>query len=290
MTNQIPPNDGKTKQHTVKNVEPLSDEFFDDLVTELDSDEIVGIILGGSYARNEATPFSDVDIACFVPDSLKPTPKRFIYRDGRLLSIGTKTVADIRSELARPERAIFIVSGFRRLLLDKDGSVGRLMREIEIFDWEPLQKAADRYASFGMMIYAEHVHKILSEIFKRDELALPYATSKLLSCLTEVVAVQRGVLVKNDSTYYRQVQETMGLVSAWTRYHRLASGVDVVAADDRPVMARGIAALCLYRETIALLRTVMHPDHLQVAEQAMQIVDQAEFLHQFGFGGAREWN
>ncbi len=87
MTNQIPPNEGKTKQHTVKSVEPLTDEFFDDLVAELDSDEIIGIILGGSYARNEATPFSDVDIACFVPDSLKPTPKRFIYRDGRLLSI-----------------------------------------------------------------------------------------------------------------------------------------------------------------------------------------------------------
>src|SRR5947208_11113228 len=275
MTNQTSPGDGKTKQHTVKSVEPLSDEYFDDLVAELDSDEIVGIILGGSYARNEATPFSDVDIACFVPDSLKPTPKRFIYRDGRLLSIGTKTVADIRSELARAERAIFIVSGFRRVLLDKDGSVGRLIREIETFDWEPLKRAADSYANFGMMIYAEHVHKILSEIFKRDDLALSYATSKLLSCLTEAVAVQRGVLIKNDSTYFRQVQEAIGLDSAWTRYHRLASGVDVVAADDKPVRTRGIAALNLYRETFALLRPTMHSDHLEVAEQAIRVIDEA---------------
>ena len=44
-------------------------------------------------------------------------------------------------------------------------------------------------------------------------------------------------------------------------------------------MTRGIAALCLYRETIASLRTVMYPDHLQDAEQAMQIVEHAEVLH-----------
>src|SRR2546427_7798433 len=133
MSSQMASEKRRPKQRTFGTVDALSEEFLNALLAELDNDETIGIILGGSYARNEATPFSDVDIACFVPDSLKPTPKRFIYRDGRLLSIGTKTVADIRSELARPERAIFIVSGFRRLLLDKDGSVGRLMREIEIF-------------------------------------------------------------------------------------------------------------------------------------------------------------
>ncbi len=152
------------------------------------------------------------------------------------------------------------------------------MREIETFDWELLQKAAGSYTSFGMMIYAEHVHKILSEIFKRDDLALSYATSKLLSCLTEAVAVQRGVLVKNDSTYFRQVQETIGLDSAWTRYHRLASGVDVVAADDRPVWTRGIAALNLYRETVVLLQPTMQSDHLEVAEQAIRVIDEASVL------------
>jgi Nucleotidyltransferase domain len=254
-------------------VEPLSGEFLNTLVAELDNDDIVGIIFGGSYARNEATPFSDVDLACFVSDSVKPLPKRFIYRDGRLVSIGSRTVAGTHSELARPERAIFIVSGFRRVLLDKDGSVSRLMREIETFKWEPLQRAADNYTSFGMMIYAEQVHKILSEIFKRDDLALSYATSKLLFSLTEAVAIQRGVLVKNDSTYYRQVQETVGLDSAWTRYHRLAIGVDLV-----PIEKRGIATLKLYQETVALLRTTMLPDHLEVTEQAVRVFDEATAL------------
>jgi Nucleotidyltransferase domain len=234
--------------------------------------------LGGSYARNEATQFSDIDIACFVPDLMKPPPKRFIYRDGRLLSVGYSTVAEIRGELARSERAIFIATGFRRVLLDKDGSVSRLMREIETFNWGPLQEAANSYTSFGMMLAAEQVHKILSEILKSDDLALSYAASKLLSWLTEGVAVQRGVLVKNDSTYYRQVQESVGLDSQWARYHRLAAGVDASPGDDTAVRTRGIAALCLYRETVALLRTAMRADHLQITEQAVQIIDKSEVV------------
>ena len=278
MTNRTQSTQDENERRGFDTVEPLSDDYLNALVVELDNDEIVGIIFGGSYARNEATPFSDVDIACFVPDSMKPPPKRFNYRDGRLLSIGYRTVADTRLELARPERAIFIVTGFRRVLLDKDGSVRRLMREIETFKFGPLQEGANRYASFAMMLAAEQVHKILSEIFKRDDLALSYAISKLFSWLTEAVAVQRGVLVKNDSAYYRQVQEAAGLESAWTRYHRLAAGVDAAPGDDRPVKTRGIAVLCLYRETLVLLRTAMQIDHLQVAEQAVQIIDKADLI------------
>ncbi|HYT36981.1 MAG TPA: nucleotidyltransferase domain-containing protein, partial [Ktedonobacteraceae bacterium] len=70
------PDREKPDQYPIRTAEPLSEEFLNALVIELNNDNIVGIILGGSYARNEATPFSDVDIACFVPDSLKPTPKR----------------------------------------------------------------------------------------------------------------------------------------------------------------------------------------------------------------------
>src|SRR5207249_4201988 len=64
---------------------PLPDEFLNALVAELDDEDVVGIILGGSYVRGEATPYSDVDIARFVADASKLRPKRFLYRDGRLV-------------------------------------------------------------------------------------------------------------------------------------------------------------------------------------------------------------
>src|SRR6266699_4967837 len=101
----------------------LSEEFLNALVAELDNDEIVGIILGGSYARGEARPYSDVDIACFVRDAVKPPQKRFFYRDGLLVSIGAKTVAAIRADLGKPERVFLFTAGRWRVLLDKDGSI-----------------------------------------------------------------------------------------------------------------------------------------------------------------------
>jgi predicted nucleotidyltransferase len=60
MADPIPPLYEQDKAPT------LSYEFLNSLVAELDNDDIVGIILGGSYARGEARLYSDVDIACFT--------------------------------------------------------------------------------------------------------------------------------------------------------------------------------------------------------------------------------
>ncbi len=275
MIHRVSSDNGRAEENAITKAPPLTDTFLNTLVAELDNDDIVGITLGGSYARGNATPYSDVDIACFVKDEVQPHPKRFLYRDNRLVSIGTKTVAGVRNDLLKPERAILFVSGLRRILLDKDGSVTRLVQEIEAFTWEPLQGTADHYASFRMMMLAERVHKVLSELLKHDELALAYVTSELVYALTEVVAVQRGVLVKSESTYYWQVQAAVGLDSDWAVCHRWAIGVDSVPTQGSLVLTQAIAALRLYQETVRLLRPVLHQDHLAVAAQTIQVIDEA---------------
>ncbi len=275
MIHSVSSDHGRDGEHAITKAAALSDTFLNALVAELDNDDIVGITLGGSYVRGEATAYSDVDIACFVKDEVELPPKRFLYRDNLLVSIGTKTVAGVRNDLLKPEKAILFVSGLHRVLLDKDGSVTRLVQEIEAFRWEPLRNAADRYASFRVMALAERVHKVLGELLKRDELALAYVTSELVYALTEVVAVQQGVLVKSESTYYWQVQAAVGLDSDWSLCHRWAAGVDSVATKGSIVLTQAIAALRLYQETVKLLRPVLHQDHLTVAEQAMRVIDEA---------------
>jgi hypothetical protein len=251
----------------------LPKHFLQTLVTQLDGPGILGIILGGSHARGDAGPYSDVDIALFVKADTQPPPKQLFYRDGYLVSIASKSIAGIREDLSRPNRAIFVVPGLRgaRILLDKDGSVGNLFRDIDGFIWEPLQSAADRYASYTMMTLAEQVHKILSETPRGNELALAYATAKLLSGLTEAVAVQRGVLVKSDNTYYGQVEAVAG--PEWTKYHRIAAGVDAEVGGATPARSRALAAVRLYRETVELLRSSMESVHLAVAECAVEIAE-----------------
>ena len=255
----------------------LSEEFLNALVAELDNDDIVGVILGGSYARGEARPYSDVDIACFVRDSVKLPLKRYFYRDGRLVSVAATNATDVRNRLTNPERAILFTAGRRRILLDKDGSIAQLMQEVDTFSWQPLQAEANSHVSFNLLLTVELAHKVLNELLSGDELALSYATARLFSWLTQIVAIQRGVLVKSDTTYYRQVEESAGLDSTWTRYHRIGAGVDAGPADVPPIIARGIATLYLYQETARLLWPILELPHREVIKQTLKVIDEADF-------------
>ncbi len=277
MEDLLAPQGGASEQYALYQVEPLSDEFLNALVAELDNNAIVGIILGGSHVRGEATPYSDVDFACFVPDTMPPPPKRYMYRDGHLVSVVSKTLASIRRALAQPESAIWVAPGLipYRLLLDKDGSVGALMQDVANFTWAPLQPAADRYASYRLMLFAEMAHKILSGLSTGNAGAIAYAVVELTYALTEAVAVQLGVLVRGSSTYYQQVQDAVGADSAWARYHRIATGMVEDASGASPVQARGIAMLHLYRETAILLQPILQPQHRKVIEQALQVIERS---------------
>ena len=257
-------------------VPSLSDDFLNALIAEIDSDDIVGITLAGSHIRGEATPYSDVDLACWVPDTMKQPLKRMVYRNGHLVSIGFKKGCDVRRALTLPYLAIWVgaslqTPGVRRTLLDKDGSVATLMQDIANFRWEPLQESANFFASDWLMLMTEMAHKILSEQAKDNDLGLVYASEKLLSHLTEVVAVQRGVMIKTDSTYYQQVEEAAGLNSAWTTYHRRLAGVDI-PSNIHSVKVRSIAALHLYHETVKLLWGILLPEHREVIEQTLAFI------------------
>jgi len=134
-----------------------------------------------------------------------------------------------------------------------------------------LEQQAKGYVSFQVAMLAEQVHKILSTWSQNNRLALSYVTTKLLLALTEVMTVRYGVLIKNDSTYYQQVQEAVGLTSTWTAYHQLATGTQTQA----PLKEWAKQALHLYQETVKLAKPVMEQSHLAVAEQAVRIIDDA---------------
>ncbi|MDQ3705700.1 MAG: nucleotidyltransferase domain-containing protein [Chloroflexota bacterium] len=253
--------------------------LIESLISELADQETAGIVLAGSYARGEETPFSDIDIAPFLHEGAPPRRKRLFYRDGYLVSVSYKSIAGVRTDLSLPNRAIWVVNGYRgaQVLLDRDGSIRALMREIEAFTWEPLQPAANEYAGASLAGSAEAVHKLLGDLSMGNDLAIALMTINLLWNLTDLVAVQRGVLVKSDRTYYRQVQESVGLESEWTRYHNLAAGVAPLPAEAQGTTARsrGIAVLALYRETLALVERFIAPVHRETATQAVRILDAA---------------
>src|SRR5437879_4193098 len=102
------------QKHPDGETSTLADEFLNELILELDHLDIVGITLGGSYARGAATPYSDVDLCCFFREGVKLPDKRFMYRQGKLISIKMTSVSEIRSVLKRPEAALFFAGGKHR--------------------------------------------------------------------------------------------------------------------------------------------------------------------------------
>ena len=260
---------------------PVFEQLLSSLVEELDLGDTRGIALTGSYARGEATRYSDVDLLRFVGTLPRREAERYTlaHRKGHLVSITKTTIAAMRAALTRPQDAIMVVPALRqaRVLLDKDGSLDRLKREATQFSWEPLREAADEYASYSLMGYAEEVHKVLTGLIARDEPTALYGTIGLVLGLAKAVAVQRGLLIRSENSMFHQVQDAVGQRSSWTNEFRLASGLDAGPEAAPPVEARGLAGLRLYEETALLLRHVLRPHHLQVVEKTLATISESGF-------------
>jgi hypothetical protein len=193
------------------------------------------------------------------------------YRAGRLVSISTTTIAAKERELSNPVSAVMAVAGLRqaRVLLDKDGSLAALRDKAMAFTWEALQAAADRFASYTLMGNAEEVHKVLSALVRGDESAAMYGTVGMCNMLTQVVIVQRGLLIRTENSWFQQVYEAVGWDSDWTRYHRLAYGFEGGPARGPAFEARAMASVHLYEETAKLLRPILRPEHARVIDGAI---------------------
>src|SRR5512137_2346273 len=121
----------------------LTEAFLRSLVSQLDNENTIGVVLAGSFARGEGGPFSDVDIRCYVRQVPVSETEVYTmrYQDGYLVSIYLTTLENEYAGLRSPQKTIWVVPGLRqsRILLDKDGSIAALKESAEKFTWESIQ-------------------------------------------------------------------------------------------------------------------------------------------------------
>ncbi len=254
----------------------LSTDFLAQLAAELNEETVTAIILHGSYARGDAfPPYSDIDLVRIIEEtSPLSRKKRYIWRNGYLISYSSRPLSVYREWFAAPEEALFRVRGVQeaRILLEKDSSFRAFQQEALAFRWEPLQAKANAYASQLLLEQTEMVFHLQRAQALNDPIALMDMTLELFSGSTDAMAVQRGVLVKSGNTFYHQVQQSVGADTLWTRYHNQAAGIDPATAPT--IENRSRAALALYRETIHLLQPFLVPEHWQVIEPLLSILHQ----------------
>jgi hypothetical protein len=212
-----------------------------------------------------------VDLAVFVPDGRPLPAKRLIIRDGYLVSVSWKTCAAWREGLTHPEQAILLVPSARALhvLLDRDGSLARLVEDAGRFEWLPLQAEADHFASRRLALTAEHARKTLAALVAHDELALSAALAGIAGQIVLAVAAQRGVMIMSGNALARQVITSVGEKSSWAQALRLVLGV---AGTPGTLAAREQAALRLYGETMILLREVLRAEDLPAITTTTRLI------------------
>jgi hypothetical protein len=256
----------------------LSDSFIQSLFEQIDSPEVIGIGIVGSYARGQESQYSDVDVDIFVSRLPEKTYDRYTLRywDDKLISLKYTLLEDEASTLTNPRRAIWAVPGLMgmKILLDKDGSIAALQKAARDFDWSSLQPAADTFVAEEIMGNAEEVHKILNGLAHGLESTVLYATWGLVKNMLEAVAVQRGILIVSENRYFDLIQESVGRDSKWTSAFRTAWGLDPASSQ---YQTRGVAALQLYRLSAAMFEALIPEKHRAVIDHTLQIIKDAGY-------------
>jgi len=256
----------------------LSDPFLRSVLERIDSPDVVGVGIVGSYSRGQESKYSDVDFDIFVSKLPENPYERYMltYWDGKLISLKYTLLEDERSALTNPRRAIWAVPGLRgmKIVLDKDGSLTALQQAAHAFDWSSLQSASDEFAAEEVMGCAEEVHKILSGLARGHESTVLYAVWGLVKNMLEAIAVQRGLMIISENRYFDLIQDSVGRDSKWTRAFRSAWGLDPTASQ---YQSRGAAALALYRLTAAMFDGLIPNKHRDVVNNTLRLIREAGY-------------
>ena len=256
----------------------LSDPFIEAALEQIDSPDVLGVGIVGSYARGQESKYSDVDFDIFVRRLPENPYDRYTLRywENKLISLKYTLLDEERSALTNPRRAIWAVPGLRgmKIVLDKDGSMAALQQAAQEFGWSSLQPAADEFAAEEIMGNAEEVHKILNGLARGQESTVLYASWGLVKNMLETVAVQRGIMIVSENRYFDLIQDSVGRDSEWTRCFRTAWGLDPRGSQ---YQQRGAAALALYCRSAEMFDELIPDKHHEVVHRTLQLIKEAGY-------------
>ena len=254
----------------------LAGSFIQSVLEKIDTTDVIGIGLLGSYARGQESKHSDVDIDIYVSKLPENPHDRYTLRvwDDHLVSIKYTQIDDERSALTNPRRAFWAVPGLcgMKILFDKNGSLAALQKAAQDFVWSTLQPLADEFAAEMVMGNAEEVHKIVNGLERGYESMVLYATWGLVKGMLEAVAVQRGIMMVSENRYFDLILSSVGHDSAWARAFRTAWGLDEGASQ---YGSRGAGALQLYRLTAEMFDEIIPEKHREVVDKSLRLIKEA---------------
>ncbi len=243
------------------------------IAAQFDTQEIVSIALMGSFARNDAGTFSDVDIVRFHwRNDTRQVESTTHFIRGDLVVVSDVVPSQIEGWFTDPEQATTYIAGIRnaRTLRDEEGYFRAIQDRAHQFVWdEAMQQKANAYASSQMVGWIEEVHKGLEGLRRCDDGRLINARHGLSWGLTDVMRVQKGILISGDNSSYLAVTAALGERSEWVRLSRKSFAID----GDVSLAGQVRAGLRLYVLTAEQLTEIFKPEELTLIEETVKRIN-----------------
>jgi predicted nucleotidyltransferase len=210
----------------------LSSLDIDNLVQRFDKADVVqALILMGSYARNEAGPNSDIDLVRFVKAGIKLSDDgTHLYEKKVLINISTVEPDEYEKWFIDPYEATKWIAGLRvsRALIDRENFfTNELQLRARNFIWDmTIQSRANIEASHRMVSWCEEVHKGLEGLRRNSDIGrLLNACHGLSWGLSEIIQIQRGVLVSSDNNIFNEIELALGDNKQMIELRRITFGI-----------------------------------------------------------------
>lgn len=210
----------------------------DRVTAELAAAGAQAVVLFGSFAREQASAHSDIDLL-----ALGNGEKRYEWRDGRLVDVAWVPVEAARQQFTDPAAVGAAVCGWReaRIQHDPAGVAGSLQREALAWSWDRLGPgAADAWVAREVAGLAEEVFKLVAALEQHRFVTAAVQRNVLVLNLPGIVSVHHRLLYGSENRLWDMVAEALGL--AWKDAQACAMGLNT---PDFEETCR--AALTLYR-------------------------------------------
>lgn len=246
------------------------------MMPQLLRENVLGIAIVGSYARGDATPYSDIDvIALLSPTSQPPEEPTIDLYQGIYRVVQYRTEAQMQKSLTDPARAIYDVVGLQQMLIlyDPMGILRELQLEAEQFVWDDAMTAkADELLNREMLGWQEECYKAMSGLRHKQEGHMLLGLYGLTYGLVRLMLIAKGVLLESENAFFDELTfayETEPQGAELVEMMGLAFGVD----EGFPLLQRVETGLLLYLQFAEYLGERLTPKvrkHCQQVQRKLE--------------------